>query len=92
MQYGKGNVDFTGEKRRFADSKNRTYRQLLSELTKNQYLPQLIDKQRILVNIETLRQQLELIYTSGRSDVVRKAQVVAQALMAEAVFENAARY
>lgn len=64
----------------------------ISELTKNQYLPQLIDKQRILVNIETLRQQLELIYTSGSSDVVRKAEVVARALMAEAVFEQSSEF
>ena len=60
----------------------------ISEVTKDQYLPQLIDKQRILVNIETLRRQLELIHTSGRQAEVRKAQVVAYALMAEAVFEQ----
>ena len=64
----------------------------ISEITKNQYLPQLIDKQRILVNIETLRRQLELIHTSGRQDEVRKAQVVAQALMAEAVFEQSRQF
>ena len=64
----------------------------ISEITKNQYLPQLIDKQRILVNIETLRRQLELIHTSGRQEEVRRAQVVAQALMAEAVFEQSRQF
>ena len=64
----------------------------ISELTKDRYLPQLIDKQRILVNIETMRQQLELIYTSDRPDVLRKARVVAQALIAEAVFEQSSEF
>ncbi|HJD97126.1 GGDEF domain-containing protein [Mailhella massiliensis] len=64
----------------------------LSEITKDKYLPQIIGKQRILVNIETLRHQIALIYNSGRQDEVRKARVVSQALMAEAVFEQSPEF
>ena len=60
----------------------------VASATKNQYLPRIVDKQRMLNNIEVLRQQVLLIHCSSNPEDIRQARVIARALLAEAVFDQ----
>lgn len=60
----------------------------VASITKSQYLPRIVDKQRMLNNIEILRRQVLLIHCSGSPEDIRQARVVARALLAEAAFDR----
>lgn len=64
----------------------------LAFATSREYLPRILAKQQLLINIENLRRNISLAYHSGDPREARNADITAQALMAESVFGESAEF
>ena len=58
----------------------------LAYATGREYLPRILSKQMLLINIENLRRSISLAYHSGDPLEARNAGINAQALIVESVF------
>ena len=58
----------------------------LAYATGREYLPRILSKQMLLINIENLRRSISLAYHSGDPLEARNAGITAQALIVESVF------
>ena len=62
----------------------------LAYATGRKYLPRILAKQQLLINIENLRRSISLVYYSGDRLAARNAGITAQALIVESVFGESA--
>lgn len=64
----------------------------LAYATGREYLPRILAKQQLLINIENLRRSISLVYYSGDRLAARNAGITAQALIVESVFGESAEF